>query len=216
MANFLDTAGLTYLWGKIKTALSGKVDKVSGKGLSTNDYTTAEKNKLAGIETGANKYVHPSYTAKTNGLYKVTVDAAGHVSSTTPVTKTDITGLGIPASNTTYSDFKGATANAAGTHGLVPAPAKGDTGKLLSGKGTWEAMTMAYTEEDYTQASVGLTFAGSTCTSTRVPWQMQQNCRLQGRLPVMCTTWKPHLITDRQAPTWHGTAKHGMHWAVCS
>lgn len=143
-------------------ALDSKVDKVTGKGLSTNDYTTAEKNKLTGIETGANKYVHPSYTAKTNGLYKVTVDAAGHVSSTTPVTKTDITGLGIPASNTTYSDFKGATANAAGTHGLVPAPAKGDTGKLLSGKGTWEAMTMAYTEEDYTQASVGLTFAGST------------------------------------------------------
>ena len=69
MAKFLDTAGLTYLWGKIKTALSGKVDKVSGKGLSTNDYTTAEKNKLTGIETGANKYVHPSYTAKTNGLY---------------------------------------------------------------------------------------------------------------------------------------------------
>ena len=55
MAKFLDTAGLTYLWGKIKTALSGKVDKVSGKGLSTNDYTTAEKNKLTGIETGANK-----------------------------------------------------------------------------------------------------------------------------------------------------------------
>ena len=37
MAKFLDTAGLTYLWGKIKTALSGKVDKVSGKGLSTYD-----------------------------------------------------------------------------------------------------------------------------------------------------------------------------------
>lgn len=33
--------------------ISGKVDKVSGKGLSTNDYTTTEKNKLAGIETGA-------------------------------------------------------------------------------------------------------------------------------------------------------------------
>ena len=31
MANFLDTAGLTYLWSKIKTALSGKVDKVNGK-----------------------------------------------------------------------------------------------------------------------------------------------------------------------------------------
>ena len=51
MAKFLDTAGLTYLWGKIKKALSGKVDKVNGKGLSTNHYTTAEKNKLTGIET---------------------------------------------------------------------------------------------------------------------------------------------------------------------
>ena len=184
MAKFLDTAGLTYLWGKIKDALFEKVDKVSGKGLSTNDYTTAEKNKLTGIETGANKYVHPSYTAKTNGLYKVTVDAAGHVSGTTPVTKTDITGLGIPASNTTYSDFKGATANAAGTHGLVPAPAKGDTGKLLSGKGTWEAMTMAYAEEDYTQASVGLTFAGST-VKANIPVATTGNMGLMP--PVMFT-----------------------------
>lgn len=37
-----------------------KVDKVSGKGLSTEDYTTAEKNKLAGIAAGANNYTHPS------------------------------------------------------------------------------------------------------------------------------------------------------------
>lgn len=39
----------------LKEMLDGKVDKVSGKGLSTNDYTTAEKTKLAGIATGANK-----------------------------------------------------------------------------------------------------------------------------------------------------------------
>ena len=45
----LDEEGLTYLWEKIKSALSGKVDRVSGKGLSVNDYTTAEKNKLKGI-----------------------------------------------------------------------------------------------------------------------------------------------------------------------
>ena len=37
--------------------ISNKVDKVSGKGLSTNDYTTSEKNKLAGIEAGANKVI---------------------------------------------------------------------------------------------------------------------------------------------------------------
>lgn len=34
-----------------------KVDKVDGMGLSTNDYTTAEKDKLSGIEDGANKTV---------------------------------------------------------------------------------------------------------------------------------------------------------------
>jgi len=36
----------------ISTAIAGKVDKVTGKGLSTNDYTTAEKNKLANLEPG--------------------------------------------------------------------------------------------------------------------------------------------------------------------
>lgn len=41
----------------VTSGLAGKVDKVSGKGLSTNDYTTEEKNKLAGIEAQANKTV---------------------------------------------------------------------------------------------------------------------------------------------------------------
>ena len=41
-------------------AVSNKVDKVSGKGLSTEDYTTDEKTKLAGIEDNANNYTHPS------------------------------------------------------------------------------------------------------------------------------------------------------------
>lgn len=44
-----------------------KVDKVEGKGLSTNDYTTPEKNKLAAIEAEANKYVLPAATTTTLG-----------------------------------------------------------------------------------------------------------------------------------------------------
>jgi len=36
-----------------QTALDNKVDKISGKGLSTEDYTTTEKNKLSGIASGA-------------------------------------------------------------------------------------------------------------------------------------------------------------------
>lgn len=43
----------------LEEALNNKVDKVPGKGLSTEDFTSAEKNKLAGIEEGANHYVHP-------------------------------------------------------------------------------------------------------------------------------------------------------------
>ena len=84
--------------------LTGYVKKETGKGLSTNDFTTKEKNKLAGLAEGANKYVHPSYTAKAGGLYKVTVDATGHVSAAAAVTKEDITALGIPGSDTKYGN----------------------------------------------------------------------------------------------------------------
>ena len=51
--NYLDKTGLALVWEKIKNALSGKVDKVDGKGLSTNDYTADEKTKLANIAAGA-------------------------------------------------------------------------------------------------------------------------------------------------------------------
>lgn len=216
---FLNYDGLLYFWQKIKALLAGKVDKIDGKGLSTNDFTTAEKNKLAGlmnyihpttsgnkhipaggsanqilgwsadgtakwvnekdttysvmsgatvdadgksglvpsptkgaqrwldstgawttppnttygaasttsaglmsaadkkkldgVADGANKYVHPSYTAHDSGLYKITVDATGHVSAVTAVAKGDITALGIPSTNTTYNDAT------QGTHGLM-------------------------------------------------------------------------------------------------
>lgn len=216
---FLSYDGLLYFWQKIKALLAGKVDKIDGKRLSTNDFTTAEKNKLAGLKnythpttsgnkhipaggsanqilgwsadgtakwvnekdttysvmsgatadadgksglvpsptkgaqrwldstgawttppdttygaasttsaglmtaadkkkldgiaTGANKYVHPGYTAQDSGLYKITVDATGHVSAVTAVAKGDITALGIPGTNTTYNDAT------QGTHGLM-------------------------------------------------------------------------------------------------
>ena len=44
----------------VTNLLAQKVDKVPGKGLSTEDFTTVEKQKLAGIEEDANKYIHPS------------------------------------------------------------------------------------------------------------------------------------------------------------
>lgn len=66
--------------------------------------SSVDKKKLDGIAEGANNYAHPAYNAKASGLYKVTVDATGHISGTEVVTKSDITALGIPAqdTNTTY------------------------------------------------------------------------------------------------------------------
>lgn len=62
---YLDKSGLTLLISKIKAALGGKVDVVSGKGLSTNDYTNAEKSKLSDIASGAQVNVIES--VKVNG-----------------------------------------------------------------------------------------------------------------------------------------------------
>lgn len=63
-------------------------------------YTTAERDKLAGLEN----YTHPNYTAHAKGFYKVANDGKGHVTDAGKVTKKDITDLGIPDkdTNTTY------------------------------------------------------------------------------------------------------------------
>lgn len=89
-----------------------------------------DKQKLDGISAGANAYVHPAYTARSAGLYKVAVDATGHVSGATAVTKEDLTALGIPGSNTTYGL---ATTSAAGLLRQL----NGSTGQYLRGDGTW-------------------------------------------------------------------------------
>lgn len=55
------------------------VRKQQGKGLSSNDYTQKEKEKLEGIAAGANNYTHPE-SSVTAGIYKsVSVDSKGHV-----------------------------------------------------------------------------------------------------------------------------------------
>lgn len=65
-----------------------KVDKAEGMGLSSNDYTTAEKEKLAGVEAGANNYTLPAATAfKTGGVVlstDISKDSANDTKAATP------------------------------------------------------------------------------------------------------------------------------------
>ena len=105
--------------------ISAKIDSVNANGLGVTaagfklDLATtstagamsaADKAKLDGIAAGANNYTHPEHTAHESGLYKVTVDAQGQVTDADPVAKEDITGLGIPAQDTTYGEATQETA----------------------------------------------------------------------------------------------------------
>lgn len=93
MSKYLDNDGLLYLWQKIKnifatqTDLSDKVDKEAGKGLSTNDYTTTEKDKLSGVASGAQ--VNVIETVKVNGAALTPTSKA--VNITVPTKTSDIT-----------------------------------------------------------------------------------------------------------------------------
>ena len=110
--NYMD--GVT---SNVQTQLDGKADSAhthANATTSTAGFMSAEdKTKLEGVETGANKYVHPTSAAgaKAEGLYKIATDANGHVTGATAVEKTDITALGIPAENTdtTYTAGSGLT-----------------------------------------------------------------------------------------------------------
>lgn len=64
--------------------------------------SATDKDKLDGIAVNANNYVHPNDGGSgfAAGLYKITVNAAGHIIAAASVTKTDITALGIPGEDT--------------------------------------------------------------------------------------------------------------------
>lgn len=92
--------------GSSTIAADSKTDTltlVAGNNVTLTPDTANDKITIAAADT---VYTHPSYAAKSNGLYKVTVDNTGHVSAAAAVTKADITALGIPANDTTYSALK--------------------------------------------------------------------------------------------------------------
>ena len=126
MAKYLDSDGLLYFWQKLKTVFAGKVDKVEGKGLSTNDYTGAEKSKLAGIATNANNYTHP---ASSGNKHIPSGGAAGQILRWSA----DGTAVWGADKDTTYSVMGGASSTADGAQGLVPQPAKGQQTQFLRG-----------------------------------------------------------------------------------
>lgn len=64
----------------------------------------------------------------------------------------------IALTDTTYSDLTGATSSTAGVHGLVPAPAAGDQGKVLKGDGTWGTADASLVEMSYGESNAWAKF----------------------------------------------------------
>jgi hypothetical protein len=128
----------TYTKTEVDTALGDKVDKVSGKGLSTNDYTTAEKTKLAGIAEGAEVNVQSNWTQTTTTAddyikNKPTLGtaAAKNATDTYNATGTDVTtGKAVAAALATLPEpmvFKGSLGTG-GTITTLPAASSSNKG----------------------------------------------------------------------------------------
>lgn len=154
----------------IANALAGKVDKVDGKGLSTNDFTTAEKEKLAGIAPGANAYVLPEAgnslggvksggdVTITDGVISVNDDSHNHIisnidglQSTLDSYSNKITALegkpGLDKIGTVTS------INANGTSFNPDATGKIDLGNIGGGSGPLQfSDTVVMTEAEFSEA----------------------------------------------------------------
>lgn len=120
---------------------STKVDKVTGKGLSTNDYTTTEKNKLAGIDDNANNYTLPAATSTALGGVK-TGSNINNSSGTISVNDGTTSAKGVVQ----LTDTIGSDSTKAATPTAVKAvqdevKTKADKSTTLSGYGITDAYT---------------------------------------------------------------------------
>ncbi len=91
----LDYHGLSKFLDNLKTLFAFKADTPVKLSQLEND---------VGYKTTDTVYTHPSYAARSTGLYKVSVDGGGHVNSTAEVTKDDITKLGILSETPSFND----------------------------------------------------------------------------------------------------------------
>ena len=137
---YVSQANFEHVWSNLSAMLDKKV--------STNDSRLSDA-RVPRAHTHGN--ISNVGASTNNGVTVASGDSllVGDASANNTIVKSSITfgngstflrndGTWATPTNTTYSDMKGATASAAGTHGLVPAPAAGAQAKFLRGDGTWQ------------------------------------------------------------------------------
>lgn len=135
---------------------ANKVDKISGKGLSTNDYTTTEKNKLAGIAEGANKTIVDSELSSTstdtvqNKVIKAAIDGLSDL-------------VGDTAVSTQISDYAAPKSH---THNYAGSSSAGGAAKVSESN---IGITTAGTGSAYTATVPGITALASGISFVMVP-----------------------------------------------
>lgn len=156
-----------------QAALDNKVDKVGGKQLSTNDYTTAEKNKLAGIQPEATA---TSVTSSSNGGQEV-----GRI-----IVNGEETIFYAPAAPTSISVIQASTSPSivfvVGTHSSSVAALTGalTTNELVDGMVIYYFNPYALPNNNVT---LTLTFANNTVSSA-IPLYSSANDRNMPKLPA--------------------------------
>lgn len=141
----------------MNSALGNKVDKVSGKVLSTNDYTTAEKNKLAGVAANANNYSLPAATSSVLGGVKTSTGITNS-SGTISVTYGTAAGTACQGNDSRLSNSRPASD--------VSAWAKASTKPTY----TWTEITskpswIGSSKPTYTASEVGALASGGTAVN---------------------------------------------------
>ena len=181
MSKFLDESGLRYFWQQLQTMFGGKVDKVNGKGLSTEDYTTADQTKLAGIEAQANKTTVDSAMSSSsenpvqNKVVKAAIDAkpGSVITSADPVDPS--TTWTSDVFNTGYGNTStGEASHAEGDH----TSSSGDAAHS-EGYHTYAGTLAAHAEGYYTFVDAQCSHAEGSGTSAR-----SSNQHVEGRYNV--------------------------------
>lgn len=139
--------------GKQDVLTPGNNIQISGNTISATDtkYSAGSGLNLTGTVFSADTSILATQT-----------DLSGKQDTLTAGNNIQINGTTISATDTTYSDFTGATASAAGSNGLVPAPSAGDNEKFLAGDGTWQTVVVTpYTLPIATASTLGGIKVGS-------------------------------------------------------
>ena len=149
--NVVETDPTVPSWAKQPTKPTYSYSEITDKPTIPAAQVNSDWNADSGVAQILNKPTIPTVNNATltitqNGTSAGTFTA--NASSDTTISLTD----------TTYSDFSGATSSAAGAHGLVPAPSAGDEGKALHDDGTWKNTTAKLVEMSYGESSAWAKF----------------------------------------------------------